>query len=49
MKGDYYDFDEENYRVIGQRSKKIITLGDMVQVVVKKTDIDRRTIDLEMV
>jgi ribonuclease R len=49
MKDDFYDFDEENYRVIGQRSKKIITLGDLVQVVVKNTDIDRRTIDLQMV
>ncbi|GJM28742.1 MAG: ribonuclease R [Cyclobacteriaceae bacterium] len=49
IKDDYYDFDEENYRVIGQRSKNIITLGDMVNVVVKRTDIDRRTIDLEMV
>ena len=49
LRDDYYEFDEENYRVVGQRNKKIITLGDLVQVVVKKTDIDRRTIDLQMV
>ena len=49
IKSDYYDFDEENYRVIGQRTKNIITLGDLVTVNVKKTDIDRRTIDLELV
>jgi len=44
---DFYEFDEKNYRVIGRRNKKIITLGDKVQVTVKSTDIDRRTIDLE--
>ena len=49
LKDDYYQFDEENYRVVGQRNKNVITLGDMVTVVVKKTNIDRRTIDLQMV
>jgi ribonuclease R len=49
MDDDYYEFDEKNYRVIGKRNKKIITLGDKVQVAVKATDIDRRTIDLEFV
>ena len=49
MGDDYYAFDEENYRVVGQRSKNVITLGDMVTVTVKKTDIDRRTIDLQIV
>jgi len=49
MRDDFYEFDEDNFRVVGQRNKKIITLGDMVNVVVTKTDIDRRTIDLELV
>ena len=49
LKDDYYEFDEDNYRVIGQRSKNVITLGDLVRVMVKKTDIDRRTIDLQMI
>lgn len=49
MDDDYYEFDEKNYRVIGKRNKRIITLGDKVQVTVKATDIDRRTIDLEFV
>ncbi|MEO1052987.1 MAG: ribonuclease R [Bacteroidota bacterium] len=43
---DYYEFDEDNYRVIGRRNKKMYTLGDKVHVSVKSTDIDRRTIDL---
>ena len=44
---DYYDFDERNMRLIGSKTKKMITLGDKVLVRVVNTDIDRRTIDLE--
>lgn len=43
---DFYEFDEQNYRVIGRRNKRMISLGDNVNVRVKSTDIDRRTIDL---
>ncbi len=45
MTDDFYEFDEQNYRVIGRRNKRIISLGDNVYVRVKATDIDRRTID----
>ncbi|WKV10828.1 ribonuclease R [Marivirga harenae] len=47
MTDDYYEFDEKNYRIIGQNNKRMITLGDPVTVRVKATDIDKRTIDLE--
>ena len=47
MDDDYYDFDERNMRLIGSKTKKMITLGDKVLVRVVNTDIDRRTIDLE--
>ena len=43
---DPYEFDEKNYRIIGRRRKKIYRLGDEVKVRVKKTDVDRRMIDL---
>jgi len=46
MKDDFYEFEERNYRVIGRRRKKIYRLGDEVEVHVKKTDVDRRTMDL---
>ncbi|MFZ9503041.1 MAG: ribonuclease R [Cyclobacteriaceae bacterium] len=46
LKDDYYEFDERNFRVIGRRRKKIYRLGDQVSVRIKKTDIDRRLIDL---
>jgi ribonuclease R len=46
MKDDYYEFDEKQFRVIGRRRKKIYRLGDKVQVWIRKTDVDRRLIDL---
>jgi ribonuclease R len=47
MNDDYYAFDERNMRLIGSKTKRMITLGDKVLVRVVNTDIDRRTIDLE--
>lgn len=46
MDDDYYEYDERNYCIVGRRNKKIFTLGDQVRVRVKKTDVDRRLIDL---
>lgn len=43
---DFYEFDEKNYRVIGRKTGRIYRLGDKAKVRIKKTDIDRRTIDL---
>jgi ribonuclease R len=46
MTDDFYEFDEKRYRIVGRRTKKVYTLGDRITVKVKKTDIDRRLIDL---
>ena len=46
---DYYEFDEKNFRIVGKRNKRVITLGDKLHVQVVATDIDRRTIDLLLV
>jgi ribonuclease R len=43
---DYYELDKENYRIIGQRTKKIYTFGDKVKVKVKETNLARRSMDL---
>ncbi len=43
---DFYEFDEKNYRIVGRKTRKVYTLGDRVDVRVKKTDIDKRMIDL---
>lgn len=46
MTDDFYEFDEKNYRIVGRKTRKVYTLGDKISVRVKKTDIDRRLIDL---
>lgn len=49
MTDDFYEFDEKNYRITGRKTRKVYTLGDKVTVRVKKTDIDKRMIDLQFV
>src|SRR5690606_9574752 len=46
MDDDYYALDETKYRIVGRKNGKIYRLGDRVRVRIKKTDIDRRLIDL---
>jgi len=46
MTDDFYEFDERNYRITGRKNRKVYTLGDRINVRVKKTDIDKRMIDL---
>lgn len=49
MIDDYYEFDEENYYVIGKGTKKIYRLGDIVKVKVIDANLVRRTIDFTLV
>jgi ribonuclease R len=49
MLDDYYHFDEENYYIIGERTKKQYKLGDVVKVRVTNADIMKRDIDFELV
>jgi ribonuclease R len=49
MADDYYVLEAKQFRLVGQRTKKIYRLGDWVEVVVKGCDITKRTIDLLLV
>ena len=49
MKSDFFDFDEENYRIVGKRTKKIYRLGDQVRIRVKSANLDQRLLDYELV
>lgn len=49
LQDDYYELDAENYRLIGVRKKRIIAFGDKVEVRVKATNLEKRTIDLMLV
>ena len=49
MPGDYYYLDEENFRVIGQESGRVLQLGDEVTVLVKAVNLLKRQMDFEMI
>ena len=45
MGDDYYYIDEENYRIIGYHSKKVIRIGDPIKIKIKRVDLRKREID----
>ena len=45
LKDDYYAYEEENYRLVGEKTGRVYTLGQPVKVKVLQTDLDSRTID----
>ena len=46
---DFYQFDQKNYRVIGNNSGRVINLGDELTIRVKHADLVRRQLDFELV
>ena len=48
LKDDHYSFDQEEYAVIGQRTKKVYQLGDEVYVKVKNADLVKKHLDFTM-
>jgi ribonuclease R len=49
IKDDYYLFDDKQYALIGQVTKHLYQLGDKVKVCVKKTDLERKHLDFNLV
>ncbi len=49
LKGDFFRIDPKNYRISGEKSGKSYTLGDRVKIKLIGTNLDKRTIDFEIV
>jgi ribonuclease R len=49
LKGDYYHFDEKNYRLVGAQTNKIYQVGDLVRIKVASVDIRQRRINFVLV
>ncbi|MEK7117152.1 MAG: ribonuclease R [Patescibacteria group bacterium] len=49
MTDDSYSLDEKNYRVVGFRSKKKLSLGDKVRVCLLSADLARKTLDFKII
>ncbi|ABA89391.1 exoribonuclease R [Syntrophotalea carbinolica DSM 2380] len=45
---DYYEFDEELHRLVGQRRRKIFRIGEVVTVQLVKVNLERRELDFEL-
>ena len=46
---DFYEYDEENYCLRGRVSGKVYTLGDRVNIVVVKADLQKKQLDYRIV
>lgn len=49
LSGDYYEFDEDNYRLVGRRTKRIYNLGDKVRFRVERANLERRQLDFSLI
>ena len=49
MNDDFYYLDDENYRIIGQRSGKVYRLGDSIRIRVRKIDLQKKQMDFDLV
>ena len=48
IRDDHYEFDEEQYAIVGRKSKNKYTLGDEVYVNVKNADLVKRHLDFNL-
>ncbi len=46
---DFYVLDEKNYALVGQTSKRRFTLGDKVRFKIVGADLEKRTLDYQLV
>ena len=49
IRSDFFEFDEERYRLVGKRTHKIFRLGDKVRIRVKNANLEQRLLDFELI
>ncbi len=49
IRSDYFEFDEERYRIVGKRTKVVYSLGDPVRIRVKRANLEQKLIDYELI
>ena len=49
IKSDFFEFDAERYRLVGRRSGVVYNLGDPVRIRVKKTNLEQKLLDYELI
>ena len=48
IEGDFFQFDEANYEIVGRSTGRRMTLGDAVRIRVKRADLQKRQLDFEL-
>ena len=46
---DFYEFDEDNYRLIGRRNKKVFQLGDPIRIKMARANLLKKQMDFSIV
>ena len=49
MKSDFFEFDEDHYRLVGKRTRKVWRLGDRARIRVKSANLEQRILDYELI
>ena len=49
IRNDFFEFDQDHYRIVGRRSRIVYNLGDTVRIRVKKTNLEQKLLDYELV
>ncbi len=49
IKTDFFEFDADHYRLVGKRSGIVYNLGDPVRIRVKKTNLEQKLLDYELI
>ena len=48
IEGDWFDFDEQRYEIVGRTTGRRMTLGDPVRIRIKRADLQKRQLDFEL-
>ena len=49
IRSDFFEFDADHYRIVGRRTGIVYNLGDPVRIRVKKTNLEQKLIDYELI
>lgn len=49
IRSDYFEFDQDHYRIVGRHSGLVYGLGDKVRISVKKANLAQKLLDYELI
>ena len=49
IRSDFFEFDADHYRLVGKRTGVVYNLGDPVRIKVKKTNLEQKLLDYELI